>query len=114
MSIFALMMSAVAARARPHNAEIAALQAQIDDLRRGFDEVLAQAERQRDEWRNLAMSYQNVMHGQRMQATQQQQYSMLAQNGPMISQNFAQALSDFVCNCVPTRHDAFKGIMNSD
>ena len=48
-----------------------------------------------------------------LQQTQQNQYSML-QNSPMIGQNFAQALDNFVCNCVPARHDAFKGVMNSD
>jgi hypothetical protein len=63
MSIFALMISAVAAQVRkvkpkPLNwSEIAALQAQIDDLQRSFDETLARVERQRDDWRNLALGY---------------------------------------------------------
>ena len=102
----------VAVRPRVRDAEVAALQAQVDDLRREINEVLPRVERQRDDWQALAMRYRDELHAGtppqrhfideemrlRMQAqmqaaqanqaqaqAQQHQYLML-QNGPMIGQ----------------------------
>ena len=51
MSILASLAYAIAAAVRPmvRDAEIAQLQAKVDDLRRDFDETLTRVERQRDE-----------------------------------------------------------------
>ena len=102
----------VAVRPRVRDAEVAALQAQVDDLRRQLDEALPRVERQRDDWQALAMRYRDELHAGappqrhfideemrlRMQAqmlaaqanqaqaqAQQHRYSML-QNGPMLGQ----------------------------
>jgi hypothetical protein len=153
MSIFALMISAVAAQVRKvkpepldwfkvRNAEIAVLQAQVDDLRRDFNETLARVERQRDDWRNLALAYRErareplegqhfINEGMRQQIQaqilQQQQVQEMYQNvhpaqlAPLAQQGMQNQpvvgrsftqALDSYCNCVPARHDAFWGIIS--
>ena len=60
MSILASLAYAIAAAVRPmvRDAEIAQLQAKVDDLRRDFDETLTRVERQRDEALALVERYQ--------------------------------------------------------
>ena len=129
MSLLTTLAYAITAAIRPkvREVDLAWMQSQIDDLNRKADKLLNEVTRQRDDWQTLAMRYRDQLHAGpapqrhfideemrlRIQAAQMQQYSML-QNSPMIGQNFAQALDNFVCNCVPARHDAFKGVMSSD
>lgn len=124
MSIFATLAYAITAAVRPRvrDAEVAALQAQVDDLRRQLDEVLPHVERQRDDWQALAMHYRDELHAEnmrlRMQAQMQaaqamslaqqaqlQQHSM--QQNIYSMQNFGQQLDEYVRNCTPGRHELF-------
>jgi hypothetical protein len=121
MSIFALLASAIAARIKPESLDvrITRLQAKIDDLNREFDTTLARVTRQRDDWERLAKSYRDMLH-ERRDTPQEQHFineamrqQIQAQQAQMLgAQNFAQALDAFICNCVPARHDAFRGIMS--
>jgi maltooligosyltrehalose synthase len=62
--------------------------------------------------------HQNAQLGQ--QANMQMHQNALGQQhliGDLmgkIGRDFAQTLDDYVCNCVPARHDAFKGVMSGD
>ena len=57
MSLLTTLAYAITAAVRPRvrDAEVAALKAQVDDLRRQLNEVLPRVERQRDDWQALAM-----------------------------------------------------------
>ena len=129
VSTLALMASAIIAKISPPSpeAELAALQARLDDLNRRYDENLAAVTRQRDDWQSLALSYRREVMERRgahfitdemrqrvqaqMQAQQCQAQSTQIQNGPMLGQtvfgahNLGQQIDAFVCNCVPARHD---------
>ena len=63
MSLLTTLAYAITAAVRPRvrDAEIAALQAKVDDLRRQFDETLTRVERQRDDWQALAMQYRDAL-----------------------------------------------------
>ena len=133
MSLLTSLAYAITAAVRPRvrDAEVAALQAQVDDLNRKADNLLADMTRQRDGWQALALSYRREVMEQRTPAqmlqaqaaryaaqqtnqaqAQQQQYSML-QNGPYIAaaqygmQGFGQQLDEYVRNCTPGRHELF-------
>ena len=124
MSLLASLAYAITAAVRPRvrDAEVAALQAQVDDLRRQLDEVLPRVERQRDDWQALAMRYRDELHaGTPPQAAQayfqmpqanMQAHQLAMQNGPMIGQQlgmqgFGQQLDEYVRNCTPGRHELF-------
>jgi RNAse (barnase) inhibitor barstar len=128
MSILALMISAVAAKLRSQSAdvEITKLKAQIDDLNRQLTEAKRIADRlgqERDALRDTLRRWQHREIHQVVQALQSQQLQSQAQsqlmqqyslaNQGMIGQDFAQTLNDYVCNCVPARHDAFMGIVKA-
>lgn len=93
VSTLALMASAIIAKVRKPSpeAELAALQARLDDLNRRYDEQLATVTRQRDEWQALAERFRDYAL---KQPTQQQ--IALAQISELIA-----------CNCVPGRHQLF-------
>ena len=87
MSLLASLAYAITAAVRPRvrDAEVAALQAQVDDLRRQLDEALPRVERQRDDWRALAMDYREALlqrpapSQQALQALQALQTSAMTQ-----------------------------------
>ena len=135
MSLLTTLAYAITAAVRPmvRDAEVAALKAQVDDLRRELPHV----ERQRDDWRALAMDYREALlqrpapSQQALQALQalqtsamtqqalqtsvmaRQAYQSAMQNGPYIGQiqhgmqmqNFGQQLEEYVRNCTPGRHE---------
>lgn len=130
MSILALMISAVATKLRkvepqPVDIEVSALQAKIDDLQRQVANLeqnlrIMQLDRTlvhriSEDMRQLA---QAQMQSTRAQAQQQgmmqqamgQNYAR-AQNGLMLGQEVLgvnQLINEYVCNCVPARHDLFR------
>ena len=122
MSLLATLAYAITAAVRPRvrDAEIAALKAQIDDLRRELPRV----ERQRDDWQALAMQYRDALFRRPAPAQPLQDYSMRQQTnalahqlavqhglylgqqlGQIGMQNFGQALDEYVRNCTPGRHE---------
>ena len=127
MSLLTTLAYAITAAVRPRvrDAEVAALKAQVDDLRRELDEALPRVERQRDDWQALAMRYRDEllagapprrhfidedmrlrMQRQILAAQSQQQfaqYSMLQNQFGM--QGFGQQLDEYVRNCTPGRHE---------
>ena len=114
MSLLTTLAYAITAAVRPRvrDVEIAALQAKIDELRREFNEVLPRVERQRDDWKALAMEYRDALFRRPAPPQQQisreaqtlQAYAMMQQLG---TQNFGQALDEYVRNCTPGRHELF-------
>ena len=126
MSLLTTLAYAITAAVRPRvrDAEVAALKAKVDDLRRELNEVLPRVERQRDDWQALAMQYRDALFQRPAPAQPLQDYSMrqqanalahqlTIQNGPYLGQqlgqfgmqNFGQQLEDYVRNCTPGRHD---------
>jgi hypothetical protein len=120
MSLLTTLAYAITAAVRPmvRDAEVAALKTQVDDLRREFNEALPRVERQRDDWQALAMEYRDALFQRPAPAQQQisretqtlQAYAMMrpanAQlNQQLGTQNFGQALEDYVRNCTPARHE---------
>jgi septal ring factor EnvC (AmiA/AmiB activator) len=129
MSIFALMISAVAAKLRSELAdvEITKLKAQIDDLDRQLTDVkrdLATMRIECDRWRALVERYQGrAEQPQRiaeeqtrqlmgMAQAQQAQYSQhnianQVQQNQVLGSGLSQMIEQHFCNCVPARHDMF-------
>ena len=115
MSLLTTLAYAITAAVRPRvrDAEVAALKAQVDDLRRDFNETLPHVERQRDDWQALAMEYRDALfrrpapsqQASAQQLAMQNHYSVLGQQYGM--QNFGQQLEDYVRNCTPGRHELF-------
>ena len=135
MSLLTTLAYAITAAVRPRvrDAEVAALQAKVDDLRRQLPRV----ERQRDDWQALAMRYRDELHAgpppqrhfideqmrqqiqrrmlgaqaalqpyQMMQQHQNAQAHQLSmQNGPYIGQQLGQHLDEYIRNCTPGRHE---------
>ena len=128
VSTLALMASAIIARIRPDpeptqldkliaqlesdNAIVADLRAkvrdlhrQVRDLHRQFDDTLAT-----ERFRDYAVRPQPHAQMQSAQDALGQQYTQI-QNRLMLGQtilgarNLGQQIDDFVCNCVPARHD---------
>lgn len=135
VSTLALLATAVAAKIRkvkpqPTDVTITRLQTKIDDLNRELDE-----------WRDLVLAYRDVLHGQHdtslaqhyineamrqsihaqmqansqlAQAQMQSAQNQQIQNGFMFGQQMqAEQFSGWHhCNCVPARHDAFRGTIS--
>ena len=102
VSTLALMASAVIARVRKPSleAELAALQARLDDLNRRYDEHLANVTRQRDDWQALAERFRDY-------AIRPTRSGVMLGQTVFNSHNLQQQIEEFVCNCVPARHDMF-------
>ena len=117
MSLLTTLAYAITAAVRPRvrDAEVAALQAKVDDLRRELNEALPRVERQRNDWQALAMQYRDALF---QRPTPSQQVNALAhqltiQNGLYLGQqlgqigmqSFGQQLDEYVRNCTPGRHE---------
>jgi hypothetical protein len=91
MSLLTTLAYAITAAVRPRvlDAEIADLKAQIDDLRRQLNDARLLLEAPRP-----PAQQQISREAQTLQA-----YAMLG------TQNFGQALEDYVRNCTPGRHE---------
>jgi hypothetical protein len=98
MSLLSLLAAAVIAkRPDPRDAEIVALKADVDDLKR-----------ERDEWREVAVRYRSMVHNDiawvQVQTAQLAQQTAAHQyNQTLSAQNLAMPWE--FCNCVPARHD---------
>jgi hypothetical protein len=92
MSLLSLLAAAVIAK--PRDAEIVALKADVDNLKR-----------ERDEWREVAVRYRSMVHNDI--AWVQVQTAQLAQQTAAHQYNQALSAQNFweFCNCVPARHD---------
>ena len=101
MSLLTTLAYAITAAVRPRvrDAEVAALKAQVNDLRR-----------ERDGWQSLALSYRREVIERRNPQPVQQEINRAAQalqdlSAMLGTQNFGQQLEDYVRNCTPGRHE---------
>jgi flagellar biosynthesis/type III secretory pathway protein FliH len=116
MSLLTTLAYAITAAVRPRvrDAEVAALKAQIDDLRRQLNDarLLLEAPRPPAQ-QQISREAQTLQAYAMIQQANAQAHQLSMQNGPYIGQqlgqidmqNFGQALEDYVRNCTPGRHE---------
>lgn len=120
LTTIALMASSIVARIRPEpmDVEISRLQARLDELKAKVDNI----ERERDSWYELMQTWRSRYYELRdspprvteqrptPQAHQMMQYNqqtnLNAQN--VFNQGLGAQIEQFVCNCVPARHDMLR------
>ena len=118
LSALAFLVSAIGAK-RPKIERdpvdvdiVVAQQTEIDDLRRQLREARLLVDTTRP-IRRAQVDAEMYQRMARFQVQQMQAENMPIQNGIMLGQtvfgahNLEQQIDDFVCNCVPARHDMF-------
>lgn len=108
MSLLTTLAYAITAAVRPRGldaeiAKIAKMKAQVDDLTCKARELRADYNEQCREIVELRRTVRDIQRGRRDTSR------------PLLgARNLSQPWDDFICNCVPARHDAFKGILSGD